>query len=77
MFYGATDTYSVAQRQTANPVPSKEEAPFYQKPISCNGKFAFAMRKQYGSPVINNCVGLGYEQANYLKWINSSFAAEE
>ncbi|MGR5283869.1 hypothetical protein ACP3V5_01005 [Vibrio maritimus] len=58
-------------------VPTKEQAPYYDKPSSCDGTFAAATRKQYGNPVTDDCVGLGYEQATYLEWINSDFASEE
>ena len=43
--------------------------------------FAAATRtlkgKKVGNPVTDHCVGLGYEQATYLEWINSGFASEK
>jgi hypothetical protein len=63
------------------PIPTKAEAPYYTKPVSCEGTFAPPTRiqgdKKYGNPVTDNCVALGYEQATYLEWINSDFASEE
>lgn len=60
------------------PLPDKNIYPYYDKPDACTSdKFAPATRGQYGNPVTDDCVGLGYEQATYLEWINSDFASEE
>lgn len=60
------------------PLPDPQQYPYYKKPKACNSNtFAPATNGQYGNPVTDNCVALGYEQATYLEWINSSFASEE
>lgn len=57
----------------------KQQYPFYKRPDACKNKKDFAGNKkdQYGNPVTDTCVGLAYEQATYLEWINSNFASEE
>lgn len=58
----------------------KKAYPYYERPDACGDKtqtFAKATNGKYGNPVTDQCVGLGYEQATYLEWINSSFASEE
>ncbi|GAB4187728.1 MAG: hypothetical protein Tsb002_13290 [Wenzhouxiangellaceae bacterium] len=48
--------------------------PFYQRPKQhCDGAQTFAAD---ANPVTDPCVGVSYEQATYLEWINSSFASE-
>lgn len=67
------------------PLPDTSEKlrkayPYYKRPNSCDPKqttFAKATNKDYGNPVLDQCVALGYEQATYLEWINSDFASEE
>jgi hypothetical protein len=61
------------------PLPNKDDYPYYRKPEACTLD-AFAPPipgKTTGNPVTDDCVGLGYEQATYLEWINSDFASEE
>ncbi len=60
------------------PLPDPELFPYYKKPEACvSDTFAPATRGPYGNPLTDDCVGLGYEQATYLEWINSDFASEE
>ena len=67
------------------PLPDSTEAlkvqyPFYKRPKSCDASvntFAPATRGEYGNPITDQCVALGYEQATYLEWINSDFASEQ
>ncbi|MDO3383833.1 hypothetical protein [Gilvimarinus algae] len=60
------------------PLPDASQYPYYKKPEACTGdSFAPATNGKYGNPVTDPCVALGYEQATYLEWINSSFASEE
>jgi len=55
----------------------KKKYPHYKRPESCKSDtFAPATNGKYGNPILDQCVGLGYEQATYLEWINSSFASE-
>jgi hypothetical protein len=85
---GACHVLIVPQIPTAfkpsAPLPDTSDAlklayPYYERPNACgkNTKtFAKATNGEYGNPVTDQCVGLGYEQATYLEWINSSFASE-
>lgn len=68
----------------AAPLPdtSKEleqQYPYYKRTKACKKrqKFAGKSSDKYGNPVTDVCVGLAYEQATYLEWINSNFASEE
>ncbi|MFW2543878.1 hypothetical protein ACN2XU_14645 [Primorskyibacter sp. 2E107] len=58
----------------------KAQYPYYDRPAACSMEtttFAPATRGDYGNPLTDPCVTLGYEQATYLEWINSDFASEE
>lgn len=55
------------------PLPDTAQAPYYRKPTGCTST-TFAAD---GNPVTDPCVGVSYEQATYLEWINSSFASEQ
>ncbi len=58
----------------------KAQYPYYDRPAACTADrttFAPATRDQFGNPLTDPCVTLGYEQATYLEWINSAFASEE
>jgi len=58
----------------------RDKYPNYKRPLSCGPEqttFAPATNAPYGNPVLDLCVSLGYEQATYLEWINSSFASEQ
>ena len=72
------------------PLPLASEYKYYEKPDDsiCAPGSTYAPATKFvsgkngkqiglGNPVTDNCVGLGYEQATYLEWINSSFASEE
>jgi hypothetical protein len=79
---GACHVLIVPQIPTAfkpdAPLPTAAEAPYYERPTACaSDTFAPATRGIYGNPIQDQCVGLGFEQATYLEWINSSFASEE
>lgn len=56
----------------------KKMYPFYDRPEACGDAttFAPATRGEFGNPLTDQCVTLGYEQATYLEWINSDFASE-
>ncbi len=57
----------------------KQQYPYYERTKACKNRKKFAGKSgdQYGNPVTDVCVGLAYEQATYLEWINSNFASEE
>lgn len=79
---GACHVLIVPQIPTAfkpdAPLPNATTYPYYKKPMACKSDtFAAATNGKYGNPVTDNCVALGYEQATYLEWINSSFASEK
>lgn len=68
------------------PVPEtgSGDYPFYTRPSVCTGENpVFAPKTRdlngipVGNPVTDPCVGLGYEQATYLEWLNSDFATEQ
>ena len=58
--------------------------PAYERPAACDQtQKAFSRENtrvlngvEVGNPVLDSCVGLGYEQATYLEWLNSDFATE-
>lgn len=63
-----------ASYRPGGPLP---DTPYYRKPPACTSDtFAPATNGEYGNPVTDDCVALGYEQATYLEWINSDFASE-
>jgi len=62
------------------PLPN---SPYYEKPKACTAN-TFSTEntrtvdgKTVGNPLLDPCVGLGYEQATYLEWITSGFATEQ
>lgn len=65
------------------PVAGSDETPYYRKPDACVTSTFSTLNtrklgdKTVGNPLYDDCVALGYEQATYLEWINSSFATEQ
>ncbi|SFR18658.1 hypothetical protein [Poseidonocella sedimentorum] len=76
----AVARYNTDHPDDMKPIPY----PKYDRPAACvSGVESFTLDnsrmlrgKRVGNPVLDPCVGLGYEQATYLEWLNSDFATE-
>ena len=76
----AVEKYNKDHPDDPKPIPY----PKYARPQACTtgvDKFTTENSRTLndrlvGNPVLDPCVGLGYEQATYLEWLNSDFATE-
>lgn len=81
---GACHVLIVPQIPVAyQPGAALPDTTYYEKPQACTADTFSTDNtrevggKTVGNPVLDPCVALGYEQATYLEWLNSSFATEQ